>query len=174
MDEKKEQPQVTMIDPCKLWKKLYFSNEQVWTAAFRDFINTDLFANSIDLILNTYLQYLRFNNDVVERITEESPLASKRDVARVAELVVSLENKVDGIELDVEEKLDALDANVCSVRDNPSPDDLPGRIAALEALMKDVNTNLIALNKQMQTLAKTGRAAAKKETPPKSVNKKAD
>ncbi len=171
MDDKLEQSQVTMIDPYKLWKKIYFSNEKVWSSAFQDSIKTDVFANSIDLILNTYLQYLRFHNDLIDRFTEESPLASKRDVARVAELVVSLETKVDNMELDVEEKLDSLDANVCSVRENPSQDDLVGRIAQLEALMKDMNTNLIALNKKMQTLAKPSRAAAKKETPPKSENK---
>ena len=171
MDDKVEQSQVTMIDPYKLWKKIYFSNEKVWSSAFQDSIKTDVFANSIDLILNTYLQYLRFHNDLIDRFTEESPLASKRDVARVAELVVSLETKVDNMELDVEEKLDSLDANVCSVRENPSQDDLVGRIAQLEALMKDMNTNLIALNKKMQTLAKPSQAAAKKETPPKSESK---
>jgi len=171
MDDKIEQSQVTMIDPYKLWKKIYFSNEKVWTSAFRDFINTDVFANSIDLILNTYLQYLRFQNDMTDRFTEESPLASKRDVARVAELVVSLETKVDHIELDVEEKLDSLDTNLCSVKENPSLDDLAGRIAQLEALMKDMNTNLTALNKQLQTLAKPSRPAAKKATPPKPESK---
>lgn len=171
MDDKIAQSQVTMIDPYKLWKKIYFSNEKVWTSAFRDFIKTDVFANSIDLILNTYLQYLRFYNDLTDRFTEESPLASKRDVARVAELVVSLETKVDNMELDVEEKLDSLDANVCSVRETPSQDDLIVRIAQLEALMKDMNTNLTALNKQLQTLAKPSRAASRKETPPKSESK---
>jgi len=171
MDDKTEQTQVTMIDPYKLWKKIYFSNEKVWTSAFQDFIKTDVFANSIDLVLNTYLQYLRFHNDLIDRFSEESPLASKRDVARVAELVVSLETKVDNMELDVEEKLDSLDANVCSVRETPSQDDLAERISQLEALMKDMNANLIALNKQLQTLVRPSRAAAKKETLPKSENK---
>jgi polyhydroxyalkanoic acid synthase PhaR subunit len=160
-----------MIDPYKLWKKIYFSNEKVWTSALQDYIKTDVFANSIDLILNTYLQYLRFHKDLIDRITEESPLASKRDVARVAELVVSLETKVDNMELDVEDRLDSLDANVCSVKETPSQDDLIGRITQLEALMKDMNANLTALNKQLQTLAKPSRAAAKKETPPKSESK---
>ncbi|HRY14026.1 MAG TPA: hypothetical protein P5309_10680 [Syntrophomonadaceae bacterium] len=171
MDNKAEQSQVTMIDPYKLWKKIYFSNEKVWTSALQDYIKTDVFANSIDLILNTYLQYLRFHKDLIDRITEESPLASKRDVARVAELVVSLETKVDNMELDVEDRLDSLDANVCSVKETPSQDDLIGRITQLEALMKDMNANLTALNKQLQTLAKPSRAAAKKETPPKSESK---
>jgi len=171
VDNKAEQSQVTMIDPYKLWKKIYFSNEKVWTSALQDYIKTDVFANSIDLILNTYLQYLRFHKDLIDRITEESPLASKRDVARVAELVVSLETKVDNMELDVEDRLDSLDANVCSVKETPSQDDLIGRITQLEALMKDMNANLTALNKQLQTLAKPSRAAAKKETPPKSESK---
>jgi polyhydroxyalkanoic acid synthase PhaR subunit len=171
MDYKKEQARVTMIDPYKLWKKLYFNNEQVWTAAVRDFINTDLFANSIDLVLNTYLQYLRFHNDLVDRFTEESPLASKRDVARVAELVVSLENKVDGMELDFEEISDSLKDNLFGVKNDPSQDDLIGRIAKLETLMKDINTNLTALKKQMQATTKPVRATAKKDTPPKSENK---
>ncbi|MDD4775795.1 MAG: hypothetical protein PHG75_04740 [Syntrophomonas sp.] len=171
MDEKKDMPQVIMLDPYKLWKKIYFSNEQVWTSAYRDFIKTDVFANSIDLILNTYLQYLRFQNDIVDRLMEESPLASKRDVARVAELVVSLENKVDGIELDVDEKLEDLDSNVCSVRDTANQEDLIRRMDRLEALMADLNANLKALDQKLPTEPKTGRAATKKPIAPKTAPK---
>lgn len=171
MDEKKDMPPVIMLDPYKLWKKIYFSNEQVWTSAYRDFIKTDVFANSIDLILNTYLQYLRFQNDIVDRLMEESPLASKRDVARVAELVVSLENKVDGIELDVDEKLEDLDSNVCSVRDTANQEDLIRRMDRLEALMADLNANLKALDQKLPTEPKTGRAATKKSIAPKTPPK---
>ncbi len=171
MDEGKGLPPVVMLDPYKTWKKIYFSNEQVWTNAYRDFIKTDVFANSIDLILNTYLQYLKFQNDIVDRLMEESPLASKRDVARVAELVVSLENKVDGIELDVDEKLVGLDANVCCVKDDPTQQDLVQRIGQLEALVMDLNANLVDLNKHLRTAAKVSRPATKKDVPPKTEPK---
>lgn len=171
VDERKGLPPVVMLDPYKAWKKIYFSNEQVWTNAYRDFIKTDLFANSIDLILNTYLQYLRFQNDIVDRLMEETPLASKRDVARVAELVVSLENKVDGIELDVDEKLEDLDANVCCVKDDPTQQDLVQRIGQLEALVMDLNANLVDLNKHLRAAAKPSRPAVKKDVQPKTEPK---
>ncbi len=167
MDNQKDTSPLTMLDPYKVWKKLYFSNEQVWTSAMRDFVNTDLFANSIDLILNSYLQYLRFQNEIVSRYMEESPLASKRDMARVAELVVSLENKVDGIELNVEDRLDDVDAGLNALKENTSPDVLLQRINNLEKLIKNIDANLTALNKQLSVTTRS-RAAAKKDSPPKT------
>lgn len=170
MDEQKDTSPLTMLDPYKVWKKLYFSNEQVWTSAMRDFVNTDLFANSIDLILNSYLQYLRFQNEIVSRYMEESPLASKRDMARVAELVVSLENKVDGIELDVEDRLDQVDSGLNELKGNISPDVLLQRINNLEKLIQNINTNLNTLNKTISDAAKS-QATPKKDSPPKKDTK---
>lgn len=170
MDEQRDASPITMLDPYKIWKKLYFNNEQVWTSAMRDFVNTDIFANSIDLILNSYLQYLRFQNEIVSRYMEESPLASKRDMARVAELVVSLENKVDGIELDVEDRLDCVDADLNILKENTTAKDLVQRINHLEILMKNIDANLTTLNKQMGAVTKP-RAATKKDSPTKPDNK---
>ncbi|PKM78742.1 MAG: hypothetical protein CVU90_00215 [Firmicutes bacterium HGW-Firmicutes-15] len=113
MEEELEnkQPQKSMLDPYKMWKKLYFSAEETLSSAVRKSVNTGEFANGIDFILNSYLQYLKMQNDYLSSYMKDSPFASKHDVARVAELVVSLENKLDSLEGDFGEKLTDVDNN---------------------------------------------------------------
>lgn len=178
MEEKleKEHPQVTMLDPFKIWKKLYFSTEEILTSTLRNYVTTDEFANGIDVVLNSYLQYLKLQKEFTNRFMEDSPFSSKRDVARVAELVVSLENKVDGLEGEFETKLDELDTHLgcisqamaarCEAAAGEDPnaaltpsmaalEDLVKRVTNLEKLLKKVDTNLSAISKIIKTESKT-------------------
>ena len=172
----KDHPQVTMLDPFKIWKKLYFSTEEFLTSTMQNYVTTDKFANGIDVVLNSYLQYLKLQNEFTNRYMEDSPFSSKRDVARVAELVVSLENKVDGLEGELETKLEELESHIgfisqamaarpeaAAVEDlsealTPSMaaiKDLSKRVSNLEKLLKKVDTNLSAIGKQIKTDSKT-------------------
>lgn len=163
-----ENTRVTMLDPYKIWKKLYFSTEEILTSTMRNYVSTEEFATGIDFILNSYLQYLKFQNEYVHSYMEESPFSSKRDIARVAELVVSLENKVDGIENNLESFLDELDNRAEFIAEAEAAasqsesvgaedfkkaltalKDLSTRVTDLEKLMKNIDTNLSALNKIM-------------------------
>jgi len=192
MEEKleKEHPQVTMLDPFKIWKKLYFSTEDILTSTMRNYVTTDEFANGIDIILNSYLQYLKVQNEFTNRYMEDSPFSSKRDVARVAELVVSLENKVDGLEGEIEEKLDQLENHIglisqavaarreaAAVEDlnealTPSMvalKDLSKRVTNLEKILKKVDTNLSTLSKLIKTDAKKRTPVARAQRPKSST-----
>lgn len=176
---------VTMLDPYQIWKRMYFAFEKSLTTTMRDSVTTDTFANGIDLILNTYLQYLKFQNDFVNRYVEESPFSSKRDVARVAELVVSLENKVDILENELDERLEQIESQTASLAAQPgavtdtdinkvlSPamtavKDISKRVSNLEKMVKKVDANLTAINKQLtaESKKKAPRPPAAKPSPP--------
>jgi len=185
-NSEKDHPQVTMLDPFKIWKELYFSTEEVLTSTMRNYVTTDEFANGIDVILNSYLQYLKLQNEFTNRYMEDSPFSSKRDVARVAELVVSLENKVDGLEGELEEKLEELETQIIFITEEigarpesvtkenlgealtPSVaalKDLSKRVANLEKLLKKVDINLSAIYKQVKAETKINTPAAKAQKP---------
>jgi len=172
---KKEANPVTMINPYKLWKTLYFSAEDALTATVRKSVTTGEFASGLDLILNSYLQYLKMHNDSLSRYMEDSPFSSKRDVARVAELVVSLETKLDSLEGQLEENL----AEIASTTDliteqlSKQPDDLIAkelsqilapamtavndlskRVSDLEIIIKRIDSSLTGIGKSMSVESK--------------------
>jgi polyhydroxyalkanoic acid synthase PhaR subunit len=192
----KDKTSVSMLDPFQIWKRLYFGFEDSMSKTVRDSVTTDSFANGIDLILNSYLQYLKLQNDFVSRYMEDSPFFSKRDVARVAELVVSLENKVDILEGDLEERLTEIERqtsalgqqlsaqpNVMTAADfsklfNPAMtavQDLGKRVSSLEKLVKQVDANFTAMNKPAKAEADKKKApaapAAKAPRKPKPLTK---
>lgn len=190
MEERLEQDhsQVTVLDPFKIWKKLYFSTEDVLTSFMRNYVSTEEFSTGIDFILNSYLQYLKLQHEYVNRYIEESPLSSKRDIARVAELVVSLENKVDGIDGEIENILEELEnrldfiAETAAIRTEApgagdlnkaltALKDLSSRVSNLEKLMKKIDSNLSAINKKMTADTKTKAPGAKGRTSQSSSEK---
>ena len=130
--------QAIMINPYKVWEKFYFSVEDGLTNTIRDTVHTQVFANKIDLILNSYLQHLKFQKSVVANLMEDSPFSSKRDVARVAELVVALENKIDGLENELSDKLMEFEQDTDLISNKSVPQTEPiGREELLD-LMKPV------------------------------------
>ncbi|MDD3363446.1 MAG: hypothetical protein PHZ03_00535, partial [Syntrophomonas sp.] len=171
----KEQAQKSMLDPYKMWKKLYFSAEESLSSAVRKSVNTGEFANGIDFILNSYLQYLKMQNEFLARYMKDSPFSSKQDVARVAELVVSLENKLDSLEGEFEEKLTDIEDSTRLLAEllakqqenvteetfrsvfSPTMDsvnDISNRVSELEKMVTRVETNLTEMNKRMKAEAK--------------------
>lgn len=164
----KESSQVSMLDPFEIWKKLYFSFEDSLTRTIRESVGTDSFANGIDWILNSYLQYLKLQKDFVASYMDETPLPTKHDVARVAQLVISLETKVDKLEDELDERLQGLEEQTSALAEqladlsknlgavDVSPAMLPTlnavkeagkRIGELEKSLKRIETSLTSLSK---------------------------
>ncbi len=99
MDNESKQTDLTVIpNPYKIWEDMYFAFEKAFGSSMLQMVNSQGFADGLDLILNSYLQYLKFKNDLATKYMKDTPFATRRDMARVAELVVSLESKVDRIE----------------------------------------------------------------------------
>ncbi len=177
----KEQPQKSVLDPYKMWKNLYFSTEETLSSAVKKSVNTGDFANGIDFILNSYLQYLKMQNEFLARYMKDSPFSSKQDVARVAELVVSLENKLDSLEGECEEKLTDIENNTRLLAEQlakqpenvtaealssafsptmATMEDISNRVSALEKIVKKVDTSLTEMNQLMKAETKKTAASA--------------
>lgn len=99
---------ISMPNPYKMWESLYFNAEESVGALLKKMVETKGFANGIDFILNNYLQYLKFQNEVAAAYIDNTPLSSKQDTARLARLLVALENKLDRLEDDFTNELAAI------------------------------------------------------------------
>jgi len=94
----KRREEIHIPDLAELWKEIYFKSESLWSDVFREYIKTQSFVNLLDKSLEQYLANSKIVQENLDKYMEHNPFASKKDIARVAELVISLENKIDDLE----------------------------------------------------------------------------
>ncbi|NSW92930.1 MAG: hypothetical protein HPY74_20200 [Firmicutes bacterium] len=107
-NEENKQQEMKIPNPFEIWKKMYFATEEAISSTVREAIATQSFARMIDSMLENYLVFHKLYTETTEKWAEAFPFATKQDVARVAEIVVALEDKIDKIDLMLQEKNQSL------------------------------------------------------------------
>ncbi|MGI6712438.1 MAG: hypothetical protein ACOX4L_06910 [Bacillota bacterium] len=97
-NQENSKEEVNIPNPFDIWKKMYFIAEEACSSTVREAISTNVFANTIDAILNQYLVGHKLSMQTSQKLLSYYPFPSKEDVARVAELVIAMEDKIDNIE----------------------------------------------------------------------------
>lgn len=158
---------VYVPDFTDLWKELYFKTEKAWADAFREFVGTKTFVRYLDTVLDNNLSSEKVIRQNVDRYFEAGPIPSKKDIARVAELVISLEEKQDTMEFEllgtVEKAADSLIKMVefgQNTRDEL--DSIEQKIALLDKKVDSLNKKLDNTNKKLNVSKET--STGKKNT----------
>lgn len=152
--------EVFIPDFSELWKELYFRTEDAWSEAFREFISTKSFVQMMDHMLEQHLFYEKAARQQMDRYFEASPVPSKKDIARVAELVLSLEEKVDGLETQFGQALQSLADNLLKMVQHQ--ENLHKELAGLRQENQSLSKKLEGMNKKLNTLSKEKSTARKK------------
>jgi hypothetical protein len=97
-------------DPFEMWRQLYDTNERAWTAALEHAMGQPDFSDSSGKLLETMLAAQKSVRDNMRTYLETMNVPTREDIARLGELVVGLEEKVD-------QGADRLDAIEDAVRD---------------------------------------------------------
>lgn len=97
-----------MPDLVELWKMIYFSSEETWSRSARDFVASDTFIGMLQEIKDRYLSAHKLSTAYMDKYFETNPVPSKKDIARVAELVIALEDKIDRLDLQFVNNLDSI------------------------------------------------------------------
>ncbi|MBO9128460.1 polyhydroxyalkanoic acid synthase subunit PhaR [Bacillus sp. 165] len=105
------------FDPLKAWKDAYDQTEKFWGKTLNETLQTEEYSAWMGSILDMNLFQQKMLNDVTKNYLEKVNMPTQDDIARVASLVVNLENKVDGIEEFLEEKVDILEQSPTVKRD---------------------------------------------------------
>lgn len=100
-------------DPFELWRQVYEANERAWNSALERAMATPAFAESQGKMLETMLQAQKTVRDHMRTYLETINVPTREDIARLGELVVSLEEKVDQV-------LDRLDEIEAAQRTRPA------------------------------------------------------
>jgi BMFP domain-containing protein YqiC len=103
-------------DPYEVWRQLYESNERVWSSALEQAMSSAEFGESSGKLLETMLAAQKSVRDNMRTYLESMNVPTREDIARLGELVVALEEKVD----QVVDRLDGLEAAVRAQRVGPA------------------------------------------------------
>jgi len=85
-------------DPFALWRQIYEANERAWSTALERAMNSPAFAETQGKVLETFLQAQRAVRDQMRSYLEAVNVPTREDIARLGELIVGLEEKVDRLE----------------------------------------------------------------------------
>jgi polyhydroxyalkanoic acid synthase PhaR subunit len=95
-------------DPYEIWRQMYDANERAWTAALEQAMSNPEFGESSGKMLETMLAAQKAVRDNMRTYLETMNVPTREDIARLGELVVGLEEKID----QVADRLDAIEKAV--------------------------------------------------------------
>ena len=103
-------------DPFEVWRQLYDINERACSGALEQAMGSPEFSESSGRLLETMLAAQKSIRDNMRSYLETVNVPTREDIARLGELVVGLEEKVD----QVADRLDAIEKAVRAVPGGPA------------------------------------------------------
>jgi BMFP domain-containing protein YqiC len=85
-------------DPFELWRQIYETNERAWNAVLERTVNNPSFAESSSKVLETFLSAQKTVRENMRQYLEQINLPTREDIARLGELIVGLEEKIDQLD----------------------------------------------------------------------------
>ena len=99
-------------DPFEAWRQMYDTNERAWSAALEQAMGSREFGESSGKLLETMLAAQKSVRDNMRTYLETMNVPTREDIARLGELVVGLEEKID----QVADRLDGIEQAVRAKR----------------------------------------------------------
>jgi hypothetical protein len=84
-------------DPYEVWRQLYETNERAWGSALEQAMSTTEFGEASGKLLETMLAAQKAVRENMRAYLETMNVPTREDIARVGELVIGLEEKVDQV-----------------------------------------------------------------------------
>ena len=125
-------------DPYTFFKQWYDTASEAWAKVVGDTIGTEKFMEAVSRFLESYTSFTRTFHRASEEYFGNLQLPTRSDVARVAGLVVALEEKVDRIE----DAFEDFEDGIAHVATNETVTDLAGRLGRVESKLDTVPTAL--------------------------------
>ncbi|MDD2371969.1 MAG: hypothetical protein WC109_00595 [Syntrophomonadaceae bacterium] len=138
---------VKMPDIVELWKELYFNAEESWTTATRELIASKSFIQVLDQIRDQYLSFHKVSQQNIDQYFEVNPLPSKKDIARIAELIIGLEDKVDDFDLHFSNNITNIASSMIKLVDYQEL--MKQEISELKEQNASINKKLDTINRKL-------------------------
>src|SRR5581483_1147002 len=99
-------------DPFTFFKQWYDATSETWSTVVGDIIGTEQFMKMSSEFLKSYISFYATMRRSNEEYFRNLQLPTRPDIARVAELVVNLEDKVDGLDSTLEDFEDSIESEL--------------------------------------------------------------
>lgn len=145
---------------AEAWKKIYFESEEALARAIDDYVAGQSFTDFLEQMGSQYLSLYKTTTQNMDRFFANHPMPTKKDIARVAELVVAVEEKVDDFDSEFSANMNTLAVNLIKLVDfqNVMKDELTALRQDVKSLQKQI---MIMNEKADQNMA----SAAAKDNP---------
>lgn len=168
---------VSMPDIVELWKELYFNTEESWAAATRELIASKSFIQVLDQIRDQYLSFHKVSQQNMDQYLEVNPLPSKKDIARIAELIIGLEDKVDDFDLHFSNNITKITSSMIKLVEfqevmKQEIVDLKEQTDSINKKLDTINRKLNALTRSQPTAKEVKSEEKKPATKPRKSKKK--
>jgi polyhydroxyalkanoic acid synthase PhaR subunit len=128
-------------DVFGVWRQLYDENERAWTAALEQAMGSSEFGESSGRLLETMLAAQKSVRDNMRGYLETMNVPTREDIARLGELVVGLEEKVDQIA----DRLDGIDGTLRSRSAEAAK--LDARLAKIDGTLRSRSTDTAKIDR---------------------------
>ncbi len=91
----KEEATAGATDPFEVWRQLYETNERAWSAALEDAMSSPGYDEASGKMLETMLAAQKSIRNNMRTYLETMNVPTREDIARLGELVIGLEEKID-------------------------------------------------------------------------------
>lgn len=143
-------------DPYEMWRQFYDANERAWSSALEQAMGTPEFGESSGKLLEAMLAAQKAARDGMRTYLETMNVPTREDIARLGELVVGLEEKVDQV-------VDRLASIEKVVGAQPAASaKIDSRLASIEKVVRAqpaVNTRIAARLASIEKVARAKPAA---------------
>ena len=95
-------------DPFEVWREMYDANERAWTSALEEAMSSPEYDESSGKLLETMLAAQKAVRNNMRTYLETMNVPTREDIARLGELVIGLEEKIDQLT----DRFDAIEAVV--------------------------------------------------------------
>lgn len=120
--DKASPDQTSRFDPFTLWRQLYEVSERAFAGVIERAMGTSRFARVNGKVMELILASQRLTRDSTRMMMTAMNLPTREDLARLGELVIQLEEKVDQV-------IDRLDAAEAAAKRAPGAQPPPGDAA---------------------------------------------
>ncbi|HLX41578.1 MAG TPA: hypothetical protein VKR42_13680 [Ktedonobacteraceae bacterium] len=128
---KLQKGEVPYAEPFTFFRDWYNATNETWSKFVEEYIGSEQFMESSTPFLESYASFFKTFRRANEEFFKNLQLPTRSDIARIAELVIALEEKVDQLD----DSLDSINGSQSKAATQETVNGIAGQLHALESKM---------------------------------------
>jgi polyhydroxyalkanoic acid synthase PhaR subunit len=91
------------VDPFALWRQMFAVNEEAFSTALNQLVNTENYASSMGKYMENMVAFQKTLQDNMEKFLHMNGLPTRSDFARLSSQIVDIDERLDDLQVKMEE-----------------------------------------------------------------------